>query len=312
VIDARTRTPLYVSSAFERIWHRSIQAGTGSRYGLYDWIHPEDRQAARKALDALFEKGMLLNATYRVQDGYGRQRWVHDRGWPVRAGGRIYAAVGIMSDITSEKIAQERQSLLLREMNHRVKNALAIVLSIAHQTATSATSLDDFLQSYYARVPAFSGAHDLLMQNAWTSISLEEVLLRTLAHHIQAAPGRIRIKGPAVLLPHDPSIAFNLVFHELATNAAKYGSLSGPGGHISVTWSLETSDGVEMLDLRWVESGGPPVAAGPRRGFGSRLIKRTLAALGGRAEMNFAPSGFDCWIAAPLEKRTEECVPQFG
>jgi two-component sensor histidine kinase len=185
-------------------------------------------------------------------------------------------------------------------MNHRVKNALAIVLSIAHQTAAGAASLDDFLESFYARIHAFSGAHDLLMQNAWTSISLEEVVARTLAHHIQTDPERIRIKGPTVLLPHDPSVALNLIFHELATNAAKYGSLSRPGGRISVTWSLETSEGAGMLDLRWEESGGPPVTGGARRGFGSRLIKRTLATLGGRAEMNFAPSGFDCWITVPM------------
>jgi two-component sensor histidine kinase len=109
-----------------------------------------------------------------------------------------------------------------------------------------------------------------------------------------------------VLLPHGPSVALNLVFHELATNAAKYGALSKSTGRVSVTWSLETSGSAGILDLRWEESGGPPVKLGQRQGFGTRLIKRTLAALGGRAEVNFAPSGFDCWISVPLSANAEE------
>lgn len=300
MIDAMTRALLFVSSGYERIWHKSAQIALHRRHEWHAWVHHDDLSTLLKAFDSLLHKGIPLNATYRVQDGQGHQRWVRDRGWPIHgAGGRISAAIGIISDVTSEKVSQERQMLLLREMNHRVKNTLAIVLSIAHQTANT-TSLDDFLESFYARVHALSGAHDLMMQNAWTNISLEEVVSRTLAPHIQTYPERIRIEGPTVLLPHDPSVALNLVFHELATNAAKYGSLSRPGGRIAVTWSLKTREGISMLDLRWEESGGPPVAGSTRRGFGSRLIKRTLAGLGGRVEMNFAPSGFYCWIVVPL------------
>ena len=143
------------------------------------------------------------------------------------------------------------------------------------------------------------------MQNAWTSVRLDEVITRTLAHQMHKGSDRIHISGPTVLLPHDPSVALNLVFHELATNAAKYGALSNATGRVSVVWSVETSGNLGVLDLRWEESGGPPVSGEQKRGFGSRLIKRTLSALGGRAEVNFAPSGFDCWIALPLSSDTK-------
>jgi two-component sensor histidine kinase len=244
-----------------------------------------------------------MNISYRILDGEGHERWAHDRGWPVRdeASGAVTTIIGIVSDITAERVALDHQELLLREMNHRVKNTLATVISIAHQTAASATSLEAFLEGFYARVHAFSGAHDLLMQNAWTSVSLAEVVSRTLAPYMQAKSERIRVRGPTVLLPHDPSVALNLVFHELATNAAKYGALSKGKGTVSVTWSVETSGESGILNLRWEEAGGPPVAAEHRSGFGSRLIKRTLASLGGKAEVHFAPSGFDCWIALPLQ-----------
>jgi PAS domain S-box-containing protein len=301
VMDATTRVITYVSDAYERIWRRSIPSLVGSPCEWHQWIQEEDRDAAYNAITALLTHGHGFDIKYKIPDGDGKLRWAHDRGWPVRdQSGRVISVVGIIRDISQEKIAEEHQILMLREMNHRVKNTLATVISIAHQTAANAPSTEAFLEGFDARIQAFSGAHDLLMQNAWTSVRLDEVIARTLAHHMQCGSDRIHIGGPTVLLPHDPSVALNLVFHELATNAAKYGALSNATGKVSVTWSLETSGNTGVLDLRWEESGGPALEGEPRRGFGSRLIKRTLSALGGRAEVNFAPSGFDCWIALPL------------
>ena len=104
-------------------------------------------------------------------------------------------------------------------------------------------------------------------------------------------PGRVILNGPRVLLPHGPAVALNMVFHELGTNAAKYGVLSSPSGQLHINWSVETSGLEQFVNFRWEETGGPPVEAPTRRGFGSRLVKRTLASLGGSAEMNFSPSG---------------------
>jgi PAS domain S-box-containing protein len=302
VMDAETRTIVYVSSAYERVWRRSIPSLVGDPCEWHGFIEPEHQESARAAINALVRDGTPMNLSYRINDGEGHERWAHDRGWPIRARetGAVTAIIGIVSDITAEKVALDHQNLLLREMNHRVKNTLATVISMAHQTAATAPSLESFLEGFYARVHAFSGAHDLLMQNAWTSVSLEEVVTRTLAPYMQGEVERVKIRGPTVLLPHDPSVALNLVFHELATNAAKYGALSKPSGQVAVTWSVETSGSAGVLDLRWEEAGGPPVAPGARAGFGSRLIRRTLAVLGGKAEINLAPSGLDCWIALPL------------
>ncbi|HEY8384263.1 MAG TPA: HWE histidine kinase domain-containing protein [Microvirga sp.] len=300
-MDPNTVSVIYVSSAYERLWKRSIPDLLANPCDFHAWIEPEDADPARAAIEALIRDGAALDVTYRIRDGEEQLRWAHDRAWPVRdESGSVIKIIGIVRDVTKEKVFEEHQRLLLREMNHRVKNTLATVISIAHQTASSSQSLEAFLDGFYARVHAFSGAHDLLMQNAWTSISLHDVIARTLAHHMDRDPNRVRIGGPTVLLPHDPSVALNLVFHELATNAAKYGALSTPVGRVSVTWSVEMEGSAGILNLRWEESGGPPVQAGTHRGFGSRLIKRTLAALGGQVEVNFAPTGFDCWIALPL------------
>jgi PAS domain S-box-containing protein len=301
VMDARSRAIIYVSKAYERIWKRSIPSLVGSPCEWHQWILEDDRDAAYRAITALLTEGIDFDIKYRIRDGDRKLRWAHDRGWPVQdSSGNVISAIGIIRDVSREKVAEEHQMLMLREMNHRVKNTLATVISIAHQTAAHAPTTQSFLEGFDARIQAFSGAHDLLMQNAWTSVRLDEVIARTLAHHMQRGSDRVHISGPTVLLPHDPSVALNLVFHELATNAAKYGALSNPTGTVSVTWSLETSGAVGVLDLRWEENGGPLLEGEQRRGFGSRLIKRTLSALGGRAEVNFAPSGFDCWIALPL------------
>ena len=311
VMDAQAGAIVYVSSAYERVWKRSRPSLIGSPCEWHGWILGEDRAPAHQALDALLKEGRALDIKYRIVDGEGLQRWAHDRAWPIRGkSGDIRSIIGIVRDISKEKVAEEHQKLLMREMNHRVKNTLATVISIAHQTAASSATLESFLDAFYARIHAFSGAHDLLMQNAWTSVRLDEVISRTLAHHMQNGSNRIHIDGPTVLLPHDPSVALNLVFHELATNAAKYGALSNATGRVSVVWSVETSGNSGVVDLRWEETGGPLVGAEQKRGFGSRLIKRTLAALGGKAEVNYAPSGFDCWIALPLAFDTR--LPEQG
>jgi PAS domain S-box-containing protein len=310
MMDARTRAIVYVSSAYERVWKRSIPELVGDSRAWHAHVEPEDAEKPRRALAALLRDGLPFEVSYRMTDGEGRQRWAYERAWAVRdAAGEIESIIGIVRDATSEKVALDHQRLVLREMNHRVKNTLATVVSIARQTAATAPDLDVFLESFNARVLAFSGAHDLLMQNAWTSVPLNEVISRTLAPYMQRDAQRIRVDGPIVLLPHDPSVALNLVFHELATNAVKYGALSKPAGQVSVTWALETWGGTGILDLRWEETGGPPVPANTRRGFGSRLIKRTLAVLGGRAEVNLAPSGFDCWISLPLPEPSIQTDP---
>jgi two-component sensor histidine kinase len=203
-------------------------------------------------------------------------------------------------DVTERKELEGQQRLLLREMNHRLKNTLATVLSISNQTVAGSSSLAEYSSAFTGRVQAFARAHELLIQNDWDSVLLEDVVSQTLSPYLGGGSRRVVLSGPRVLIPHGPAVALNMVFHELGTNAAKYGVLSSPAGQLIITWSIERSGAEQFVNFRWEESGGPPVAPPTRRGFGSRLVKRTLASLGGSAEMNFSASGLDCWIVLPV------------
>ena len=307
-LDLRNGSVTYVNDAYRRIWNGSAADFHADSRDWQRRIISDERAAIERRFQDLLENGVRFEAVYRVQDGEGRCRWAHHKAWRASEDrGDTQLIVGSIRDVTDQKLAEEHQQLLLREMNHRVKNTLAIVISIANQTAASATSVKDFIASFRPRVQAFSGAHDLMLQNAWTSAPLEEVIERTLAPYRQTGP-RVHIEGPTILLPHGPSVALNMALHELATNAAKYGALSLAGGTLSVTWSLDVGDAASILNLRWEESGGPRVREPSRKGFGSRLLKQTLATLGGEAMTHFAPSGFDCWISLPLPAPVSEHV----
>jgi PAS domain S-box-containing protein len=300
VRDLTSGRILYVSEAYERKWGRS-------RRDLYadplDWrrvIDPEDLGPVEKALDALYQGGAPVEITYRVRRG-AEWRWADERAWRVRDDRwPIPVVIGVIRDVTRHKELEAQQKLLLREMNHRLKNTLATILSISNQTVAGSTTLPEYSSAFTGRVQAFARAHELLMQNDWGSVFLEDVIAQTLSPYLDGAPGKVTLNGPRVLLPHGPAVALNMVFHELGTNAAKYGVLSSPTGQLHINWSVETSGLEQFVNFRWEETGGPPVEAPTRRGFGSRLVKRTLASLGGSAEMNFSPSGLDCWIVLPV------------
>jgi PAS domain S-box-containing protein len=295
----------YVNDAYSRVWGASRTAFYADPDHWQMRIAEEDRASVLQSYDDLIQSRRAFEVTYRLQDEEGRWRWAHHKARIVVVDGMVAEVViGTIRDMTERKLAEEHQRLLLREMNHRVKNTLATVVSIANQTAPTASSIAEFMGSFRARVQAFSGAHDLMMQNAWTSASLQEVIERTLAPYIERSPKRVLLTGPTILIPHSPAVALNMVFHELATNAAKYGALSSREGLLSVSWSLDVGETGSILNLRWEEMGGPQVNEPSRSGFGSRLIKRTLATLGGQAMVHFAPTGFDCWISLPLPTPT--------
>lgn len=173
-------------------------------------------------------------------------------------------------DVTDAVLADQRQRLMIDELNHRVKNTLATVQSIAMQTARSNAEPERFAESFQARLLALSHTHDLLTRSHWEGADLHEVL-----EHETAAHGRKRVllNGPGAPLKPSAALALGMIFHELATNAAKYGALSVPEGRVAVDWRL-ADDGALTID--WREQGGPPVVAPTRRGFGSRLIERSV------------------------------------
>jgi two-component sensor histidine kinase len=195
-----------------------------------------------------------------------------------------------LTDITERKEAEEQQKMLVAELNHRVKNILAIVKSVASQTVRSSESLDHFATAFSGRVTALALAHDILTQTRWTGSGLGELLTAVLAPHHSADSQRVTIDGPTILLPARAVVPLSMAFHELATNAVKYGALSLEGGRIDITWRL-TDDG-QMVELIWSERGGPKVESGVVSGFGTQLIERVIAyELDGASKLDFDPLG---------------------
>jgi PAS domain S-box-containing protein len=192
------------------------------------------------------------------------------------------------SDVTDRVQAQRQQRLLLDELNHRVKNTLSTVQSIATQTLRSTDTAADFCRDFEARLIALSKTHDLLTQGHWRGADIR----RLLEHELQPFDlGRVVLEGPRVTLPPRAALTLGLVFHELATNAAKYGALSTTAGQLTVRWSSRRINRHRQVELEWVESNGPEVKPPKHRGFGSKLIERSLASEGGVARLEFAPQG---------------------
>lgn len=198
------------------------------------------------------------------------------------------------SDVTDRVLGDRQQKLLLDELNHRVKNSLATVQAIAHQTLRSSPKPEQFREAFESRLMALAATHDLLTATSWRGATLRDLLLSELQPF---SPDKYQLSGPEVDLTPAETLALGLVLHELATNAAKYGALSAPGGCVRLVWSRFEG----RLDLEWREQDGPEVSVPTRRGFGSRLIERSLKEqLGGSARLDFAPSGLVCHIRLPL------------
>jgi two-component sensor histidine kinase len=198
----------------------------------------------------------------------------------------------------------ERRKFLLRELDHRCKNTLAAVQSIADQTLRRAQSPAHFVEAFNGRLGALSRAHELLTREEWSHASLIEVLGQVVAGFGGIDGDRIRAIGPDIHLAPEVSVAMHMTLHELTVNAAKHGALSVEGGRVAVGWSVDLAAETRTLDLTWTETGGPPVTTLPQRGFGSRLIEQGIAReLGGQAKLTFAPEGLRFRLLAPLSTR---------
>jgi PAS domain S-box-containing protein len=218
---------------------------------------------------------------------------------PVRdKSGMIVGASKVARDISDRRRAEELQRLLIGELNHRVKNTLATVQSIANQTVRRAKNPADFAASFSGRIQALAKTHELLTQNAWRGADVLP-LLRDQLLLGGGETDRISLSGPSVTLEAQAALHLALILHELGTNARKYGSLSVPNGRLAVTWAVRANRGRELL-LQWQESGGPAVRAPSTRGFGTMLIEKSLAAHGGEAAVHYRADGVACDIRLPL------------
>ncbi|HEX3974283.1 MAG TPA: ATP-binding protein [Stellaceae bacterium] len=214
--------------------------------------------------------------------------------------GVIVGAVCGALDITYRKRHEEHQKLLLNELNHRVKNTLAMVQSLTMQTLRSTVNIVEGRDALVARLIALAKAHDVLTRENWEGAGLHDVVVEALAAHLaQSEQRRLWFDGPELKLRPRASLALSMAFHELATNAVKYGALSSDQGRVDMAWSFDERK--DSFALQWVESGGPAVQPPQKRGFGSRLIERGLAQdLGGSVRLEFKPEGIVCTIRTPL------------
>jgi two-component sensor histidine kinase len=272
---------------------------------LFTHTHPADadpdRQAFRKQVAGELDFYSIEKRFIR-RDGH--VIWISVRSSPVRdVNGRLLYLVRVVQDVTERKAAEQRQRLLIDELNHRVKNTLATVQSLASQTARGAPTPAAFREGFEGRLIALSKAHDQLTVHHWESADLRELLSGSLAPHAGAAPDRIVLRGEDVVLKPRAVLTLAMAVHELTTNAAKYGALSVPGGRVEVQWGpVHDADGHPQLHIDWIENGGPAVVAPAQGGFGSKLIEGSVAAeLGGKARLIFEPKGLRCEISIPMK-----------
>ncbi|HVL72159.1 MAG TPA: HWE histidine kinase domain-containing protein [Beijerinckiaceae bacterium] len=211
------------------------------------------------------------------------------------------------SEVTERVKAQRHQRLLIDELNHRVKNTLATVQSIVFQTLRNAASLGEANAAVERRLIGLSGAHDVLTRENWEGADFGEIVGQAIDPFKVQGRDRFLCGGPAVRVPPRMALAFAMALQELATNAVKYGALSNEAGRVEIAWSVDRVGDPPVLHLHWRERGGPPVAPPARRGFGTRLVERSLAGeLDGDVRIAFEPDGVECTVAAPLDGIAED------
>ena len=195
--------------------------------------------------------------------------------------------------------SEQQMRLVMRELTHRSKNLLAVIQAMARKTASLSDDIDSFVAGFSARLRAMAAAQDLLVAHAWSGADLEELVRASLAQSIDPASAAVRLDGPPLRLAPDTAQNLGLAFHELTTNAAKYGALSTERGRVEISWRQEDGD----VRIRWREVDGPPVAAPERQGFGLVLLERLVGAtLGGNVAMHFRPEGLECEIVFPADR----------
>ncbi len=215
-------------------------------------------------------------------------------------------AMAAVVDISEREHAEEHQKVLLDELQHRVKNILVTITSLATRMLKTSSSLEEFAPAFTARLMAMSNMHDLLFQRDWGGAEMSALIGTALSAYATAQGRNIAMRGPKVLLRPDSSATLGMVLHELATNSAKYGALATENGRLEVSWRTEPSAAGERLHVDWTERGGPSVAPPDHEGFGTSFIKRSVEyELEGTVDLHFEPDGLRCAISFPLRRDVE-------
>ena len=255
------------------------------------------RDAAQQAL-AAGQQSFEVEFRYRWLDQ--SIHWLLVRAEYVFRDGKVSRLIGIMTDITHLKHAQEQQAFLINELNHRVKNTLATVQSLAVMTLKTKAPAE-FADAFSQRLAALSATHDLLTSSGWEYASLDDVIGVELQPYMSNQISLEPLPAPILLKPK-AALSLGLVFHELATNAAKHGALSQNSGRLLVKWQRSERGGRQYLSVIWRERYGPPPQTARKAGFGSRLIEASITdELGGDINLNYPPAGFHAEIELPVD-----------
>ena len=261
-------------------------------------IHPDDWDTLRVAVEKLFRNPKSHQAEFRVRRANGEVRWCLGTAAPtIDANGEVVRISGVTVDITDRKESEERQALLAREVDHRAKNALALVQSIIR--LTRANSVSNYVEAVEGRIKALSRAHTVLSLARWQGADLAGLVEEELTPFKTNDPDKIVVEGPKVLLQPAHAQTLALALHELATNAAKYGALSTSAGRVRLIWKLNAGN----LVFQWSETGGPAAEAPISPGFGTRIILASIQGqLAGTVNFDWRPEGLQCDMVVPISE----------
>lgn len=288
-LAGRSPAGLTFSEAFQLETPRKAQPGLLTRLSA-------------DALDALLASKPVHGVEIRLQgEGLAHRVFLLSAGPLLNEARASVGSIVTLTEITEQKHAEERQAMLVAELNHRVKNILTVVQAMAFMTIRSSDSLAKFDDAFSGRLRALSLAYDILTRTRWVGTDLNDLITAILKPH-RPGSGRIIIDGPAVPLPAPAMVPLSITLHELTTNAIKYGALSTSTGRIEITWKL-VGEGDQSVDLIWRESGGPNVERRAASGFGTPLIDRIVRSdLKGEVHIDFDPAGICCTIRFPFQE----------
>lgn len=255
-------------------------------------MHPEDRAGVGQALERALAADGDYTAEYRMIRPDGTMRWTSTRGAVLRdKAGQPVRMIGIDMDVTARKLAEERQSMVARELDHRIRNIITLVLSLARQTLPETVERADFLD----RITALGKSHALLLASRDRKVDMLDIVEPALS----AYGARIRTGGESLTLAPDTAQTVALILHELATNAVKHGALAQNEGTVSVEW--QRADGPQpSVCLRWSEAAGASVEPPSREGFGLHLLQSVVAAAGGQIDLSFHAHGLRARLTLPI------------
>ena len=261
--------------------------------------HPVDRPMVEAGIGASFSEGEDFNTEARAARS-GRWLTMRGRVYQRDAEGKALVMMGASIDISESKLSAENTRLLLRELNHRVKNTLAMIQSVARQTIRQNPDPQDFIEAFSGRLRTISDAHVLLADRDWTGVQLFEVIESQLGPQFRTQPDRAEVHGDDIALPADHALGLGLILHELTTNAHRYGAWSNDKGTVHIGWEVR-NEPARGLALDWREKNGPEVRKPEEYGMGARLIERSLAkVLDSEVQLNFEPDGVTAKIWMPL------------